>query len=74
MVILKEKLKNLLVRPGHISETDFIDTLKEAEDTKKSIVDVLVEKELIKDEQLGQLIAQDQGHSFINLRNEKICL
>jgi type IV pilus assembly protein PilB len=72
MKISTEKLRDLLVRPEHVSAADFTMAEKEAEKDKRSLVEVLVDKDLIKDEQLGQLIAQDLGFSFINLRNEKI--
>ena len=68
----KEKLKELLVRPGHISETDFDLAAKEAEEQKRDLQDIFVERDLIKDEQLGQLIAENLGFSFVDLKKEKI--
>ncbi len=67
-----EKLKDLLVRPGHISEADFELAQKEAKEKKEPLEDVLVEKELISDEHLGGLIAKELNYNFINLRKEKI--
>ncbi len=72
MKISIEKLRDLLVRPEHVSAEDFNIAGKEAEKDKKSLAEILIDKDLIKDEQLGQLIAQDLGFDFINLRNEKI--
>jgi len=68
----QKKLKELLVEPGHISEADFNSAIKRAEEKKENIEDVLVEKDLIKDEQLGRLIAEATGFKFVNLRKEKI--
>ena len=62
----------MLVGPGHIGETDFESAAKEAKDADKDLQDVLVEKGLIKDEQLGQSIADSLGLKFINLKNVKI--
>ncbi len=72
MDILEKKLKELLVRPGYINRADFELAVKKANENKKDLKDILTERNLIKDEQLGQLIAEDQGFKFINLRKEKI--
>ncbi|MFH0891880.1 MAG: GspE/PulE family protein [Candidatus Falkowbacteria bacterium] len=72
MNIDKKKLEELLVSPGHILKDDFDIAAKEAEAKKISLSEWLTEKNLIKDEQLGQLIANAFNYAFINLRNEKI--
>ncbi|RLC36994.1 hypothetical protein DRH27_04370, partial [Candidatus Falkowbacteria bacterium] len=72
MKISVEQLRGMLVRPGHIAEADFNLAAEESKEQGKNIEDILVDKNLIKDEQLGQLIAQDKGQAFINLRHEKI--
>lgn len=72
MAISFEKLKTLLVIPGHISEKDFELSAKEANKQKKDIIDVLLNKDLIKSDQLGRLMAEDMGVRFIDLKKEKI--
>ncbi len=72
MKISIDKLEDILVRPGHISKDDFISAEKEANEQKRDIADILVEKGLIKDEQLGRLIAELLNFPFIVLRKEKI--
>jgi len=72
MELSKEKLKEMLVRPGHISEVDFDLIAEEAEEKKKDIKGLLIEKEFIRDEQLGQLIAESLGFAFVDLKREKI--
>jgi type IV pilus assembly protein PilB len=72
MEITNEKLKELLVLSEFISEADFKLAEYDAKNNNKKLQDVLVEKNLIKDEQLGWLIAGDLGYKFMNLRNEKI--
>ena len=72
MNITADKLRQLLVSPGYIAEADFDLALKEAQDKKRDLQEVLVGKDLIKDEQLGEIVARAFGWSFINLRQEKI--
>ncbi|MBU0722435.1 hypothetical protein KKA93_03205 [Patescibacteria group bacterium] len=57
MQLTTEKLKELLVGPGHISEADFILAAKEAEKSKIPLERLMVEKGLITDEHLGKTIA-----------------
>ncbi|MEK7576412.1 MAG: ATPase, T2SS/T4P/T4SS family [Patescibacteria group bacterium] len=70
--ISSEQLKELLVKPGFVSEADFERTVTESEKSKTSLIEALLTHDLIKDEQLGQLIAESLGFQFINLRKEKI--
>lgn len=72
MYIDEEKLRDILVGPGHVSSDQFNTALKEAREHNKSLDEVLVSRDLIKDEQLGQLVAQIAGFPFANLRNEAI--
>lgn len=72
MEISEKILKKILVLSGHISEADFISAVNEAKNQKKILLDVLINKGLIKDEQLGQLIATEKNYKFVNLRKEKI--
>ena len=72
MEISKEKLKDLLVRPGHIGETDFESVAKEAEKTKIPIEQILVEKGFITDENLGKTIANGFDYHFIDLKKVKL--
>jgi len=67
-----EKLKELLVAPGFLDAETFQKTVAEAHESKKEIEDVLLEKNLIKDEELGQLVAESYGIPFANIREEKI--
>ena len=70
--ITADKLRELLVKPGHITEAHFETAKKEASEAGTPLDDYLIEKDLIKDEQLGRLIAEDAHYQFINLREEKI--
>lgn len=72
MELTTEKLKELLVTPGHVSEADFKIARREADEGGHPFNEYLVEKGLIKDDQLGKLIAENAGYQFVNLREEKI--
>lgn len=72
MEISTEKLKELLVSPGLVSEPDFNIATAEAEAQKINLSDVLVDKDFIKDKQLGQIIAEGFGFKFVDLSQEKI--
>ncbi|MCK4540459.1 type II/IV secretion system protein [Candidatus Parcubacteria bacterium] len=71
MEITKENLKKILVDPGYLSEYDFKRAVKRAQSGKKKIIDLILDDGLIKDEQFGQLAAQNIGYPFVNLREEK---
>ncbi len=72
MFISEEKLKKLLVEPGHITEEDFNSAEKTAKEKGSSLDRVLVEKGLIGDENLGKIIADATGYPFINLKKANI--
>ena len=72
MELTVDNLRDLLVRPGHISEADFAVAEREAGEEEKKLEDQLINKDLIKDEQLGKLIADSLGFPFLNLGNEKV--
>ena len=72
MHIERELLKELLIKPGHLTPEQFSAAEKEAEAQKKDIKDVLVDNDLIKDEQLGQLIAEQAGFSLVRLNDVQI--
>jgi type IV pilus assembly protein PilB len=72
MNINTEKLKELLVGPGHIGEADFESADKQAKKQKAELADVLVEKEFIKDAQLGQVMAEALEIPFVDLTTQKI--
>jgi len=70
--VTNEKLKELLVNPGYISEADFNSALKEAVEKKVLLERILVEEGLIEDKNLGKLIADSLNYRFIDLSNSRI--
>jgi type IV pilus assembly protein PilB len=72
MNITKEQIREMMVVPGHISEDLFNDAVTKSEKTKIALEYVLVSENLIKDEQLGQLMAHVAGVPFVNIQNESV--
>lgn len=72
MIINKDVLKEILVGPGHITENDFLAAANKAAEDKRDIIEILVEKNLITDEQIGRLSADYSGYPFASLKNERI--
>jgi len=72
MKVTVDELKDLLVRPGHVNEEAFKEVMTEAELEKRSVQNLLVEKGLIQDEQLGRLIADSKGIEFVNLKTQQV--
>jgi len=72
MEINEEFIKKILVKTGVISEEDFDLAKKEAKEKKVPLETILIEKKKISDEELGELIADEIGLPFINLRKIKI--
>ena len=66
--VSNEQLRDLLVRPGHISAEDFDNALEEAKKRNAALDEVLVERRLISDENLGRIIADGIGYKFVNLK------
>jgi type IV pilus assembly protein PilB len=72
MLISEEKLKELLVEPGYIKDSDFDIAQKEAAGKKMNLQETLVEKGLIKDEQMGRIIADEAGYRFVDFKKANI--
>ena len=72
MRVAIEKLRAAIVEPGLVGAAEFEEAVKEAEKKGVSIDAVLVERNLIPDDFLGQLIAETLGHPFAKLDKEKI--
>jgi len=71
-MLSSQKLKEILVGAGYVKEPDFAKAQKEAKDKKLNLPGVLVDRGLIKDENLGQLIADTLGFRYINLSKKTI--
>jgi len=67
-----QKLKEILVKNRYLTEERFEALQKEAETKKLPLEIVLVQKGIIKDEELGKLISQHLGFPFIYLQKAYI--
>lgn len=65
-------LKKILVDTSIVSQKDFDSAEKEAKERKEPIEEIIIEKNLISDTELGTLIADEIKFPFINLRQTKI--
>jgi len=65
-------LKEILVDSNLVSQKDFDSAKKKSIKENQDLDDFLIDKGLISDEELGQLIADKIGFSFVNLRKIKL--
>lgn len=72
MKITEQLLKTILVEPDLISKADFEQAKKEAKKRNEPLENILVEKGLVSDEEIGQLVSDRIEVPFINLRKQKI--
>ena len=72
MSFSEEKLKEILVVPGHIDEKEFNDAAKTAKEKNTPLERFLVEKGLIDDASLGRIIADIMGYPFVELKKANI--
>lgn len=69
-----DELKKFLVDSGFISSRRFAEAEKEAKTGKRAITDILLEKNYLSDEQLGQVLSSISDYPHIHLAKESIPL
>ena len=68
MLISEKELEKILVNSGRIEKVDF-DTVKAlSEEIRQPLDKMLIEKGLIKDQDMGELIAEAAGYPFVRLK------
>ncbi|MBU0671105.1 MAG: GspE/PulE family protein [Patescibacteria group bacterium] len=72
MKISTKDLRAFLVDSDFISEKKFAEAEKESEETKKELLEVLVDRNLIKEDQLGQVLSTILDIPFIEVSKEPI--
>ncbi len=72
MIIDAEQLKKIVVEPDYISEANFNTAVEIARAEKKDVDEVLMDKNFIRESELGQLIANALGAKFADLKKQKI--
>jgi type IV pilus assembly protein PilB len=71
-MLATKKLKDILIKPGYVKEADFDLAVKDAKTKQICLEQALVDNNLLKDENLGQLIAESLKFRFINLAKKEI--
>ena len=72
MEITSELLKEILVTPGYVNAEQFNAAVGEAQSHHASIESVIVQKGIMRDDHLGQIIAEHFNYHFIDLRKREI--
>ena len=72
MSLSAAQLKDILVEPGLVSQADFDSAVVEANRKGQRLDDVFVEKNLVPDDYLGQLVADAMGYPFVRVQNVTI--
>lgn len=67
MKIAPEELKQLLIKNNLVTEASFYQMSEYAKKTDTSLEEVLIQKDIISDEQLGMLLADHFKFPFVNL-------
>ncbi|MBI4457728.1 hypothetical protein HY633_02080, partial [Candidatus Uhrbacteria bacterium] len=70
--IPSEQFRKILVEPGYVSAADFDLTVKEAAKNGQDMEEALVDRNVVPDDYLGQLIADAIGYPFARVAVEKI--
>lgn len=66
------QLQKLLVGAGLVDTTLFQETAKRAREQGQALSDALIDAGLVRDDQLGKLLAELQGFSFLDVTRERI--
>ena len=72
MALDNKKIKDILIETEVADVKDVEQALKISAKDKKPFIDVLIEKDIISDEHLGQLLADVIGADFVNLKKKTI--
>lgn len=72
MIISNEKLKKLVLKSGLVDPTELTQAEKAAADLNKPLADVLIERGVILEKFLGQVIANEAGYTYADLRDHNI--
>jgi type IV pilus assembly protein PilB len=65
-------LTDFLLQANFLTAEQIKNAQEEAKTLNRTFEEILVEKELLKDEELGQIIGDIQGWNYVNLRKEEI--
>lgn len=71
-MLTPQQYRLILVDPGFVSLEDFTAATGDAKATGRPLDDILVDRDLISDEQLGQLVANFYEVPFVNLHQQAV--
>ncbi|MBI4090813.1 MAG: type II/IV secretion system protein [Candidatus Komeilibacteria bacterium] len=70
--ITDELIQKILAQQAFITQKQYDDALQRAAKTKKKLLDVILDQDLISRDQWGQLFAKHFGYHYVNLAEENI--
>ncbi len=71
-MILPEQLRDIILKSGFITPSDFDGAIKTSQELGKSLTDILIYRGLISEDVLGQLIAEYYSVSYVKLSHKII--
>ncbi len=71
-MLTPQQYRLLLVDPGFVSLEDFTAATEDAKKSTHPLDEILIERDLISDDQLGQLVANFYEVPFVNLRQQAV--
>lgn len=72
MTLTNQNIKEAVLKSGFVVENELNQCEKIAHDQNRSLIDVLVERGVIVEKFLGQILSESLGHPYIDLRNKII--
>lgn len=72
MKINEGQLREILLRSGFVTKEEYEGAIKIARDLEKPVVDILIERGIILEKFLGQLLAESLDFPYADLRSEQI--
>ncbi len=72
MKLSKKELKEMLVDGGYITQKQLKEVFTYAKENEVDVTEVLVGKDMISDANLGRLIAEKRGYTFVELSKKPI--
>src|SRR3972149_286867 len=72
MKFSNQEIEDSVVKSGFVTSADLQQAKKIAHDQNRSLVDVLIERGILVEKFLGQILAETLGYPYIDLRNKII--
>ena len=72
MKLTNDAIKDAVVKSGFVTEDDLKQAEKIAHDQNRSLMDIVIERGILVEKFLGQILAETLGYPYIDLRNKII--